>query len=360
MLVRELLERVKFSIRGRRQARVLLFSLVVILLFSAWGCGRGNPGEKTTASRLLMDTHVDLTLYGVDKKTSQQITKEVFAEMMRLENILSRTEAGSDLNSVNRAAGSDWVEVGPELYLVLGKALEFAELAEGAFDPTVAPLLELWGFGTEHPKRPSEDELQAVLPLIDYRLVRLDRDRSAVFLPQEGMKLDLGAIAKGFIIDQGLEKIRKLSSGAVLINAGGDIRLSGKKPSGEKWSVGIEDPLTKDRNSGEPCLAVLHLGGELGVATSGDYQRYFKEGGELYHHILDPESGMPAGGLRSVTIVAKDALTADALSTAVFVLGKERGLSLLEQLPGIEGVLVDEEGEVIYSSGLEGKIELMR
>jgi thiamine biosynthesis lipoprotein len=338
----------------------MLLSLIMILGLSIWGCGTGSPDDsKTTATRLMMDTRVDLILYGADKKTSKQIAGEVFSEMEHLEKILSRTVAGGDLHRVNQAAGLEWVEISPELFFVLSKALEFAELTEGAFDPTVAPLLELWGFGTEHPRRPSEDELQKVLPLVDYRLVKLDKNRSMVFLTLEGMKLDLGGIAKGFIVDRGMEVIRKYSTEASFINAGGDIRLSGEKPSGEKWTVGVQDPRIGVQNSEAPCLAVLHLKGEGGVATSGDYQRFFEEDGVKYHHILDPADGKPARGLKSVTIVAQDALTADALSTAVFVLGEEGGLALLEQLPGVDGVLVDEEGKVTYSSGLEGKIELI-
>jgi len=349
---------VKRSKQRKRHVQVLMI-LCICLLFSALGCRPGNPDDdKTTITRLLMDTRVDLTLYGIDKKTSERIAGEVFAEMERLESILSRTVAASDLDRVNRAAGEEWVDVSPELFFVLSKALEFAELSGGAFDPTVAPLLELWGFGTAHPRVPSGEELQKVLPLIDYRLVELDEDRSAVFLPLKGMKLDLGGIAKGFIIDRGIEVVRKFDVQASFLNAGGDIRIYGEKPSGERWTVGIQDPNVNGKGSDRTYIAALRLEGEGSVVTSGDYQRFFEENGKKYHHILNPADGKPARQLTSVTIVAGDALTADALSTAVFVLGREKGLSLLKHFPGVDGVIVDQEGKVHYSPGLEDKIQL--
>lgn len=349
----------RLSSKRKWQVQVLML-LFVCLLFSALGCKPGSPdGDRTTITRLLMDTRVDLTLYAVDKKTSERIAGDVFTEMERLENIFSRTVAASDLDRINQAAGEEWVEVSPELFFVLSKALEFAELTGGAFDPTVAPLLELWGFGTAHPRVPSGDELQKVLPLIDYRLVELDEDRSMVYLPLKGMKLDLGGIAKGFIIDRGMETIRKFDVQASFLNAGGDIRIYGEKPSGERWTVGIQDPNVNGQGSDISYIAALRLEGEGSVVTSGDYQRFFEEQGEKYHHILNPADGKPARQVKSVTIVADDALTADALSTAVFVLGREKGLALLGHFPGVNGVIVDQDGRVYYSPGLEDKIQLI-
>jgi len=355
------LELVKRFIRSSRQKKALILMLLMLVLsLVVWGCSPGASGEnKTTITRLLMDTKVDLTLYEVEKKNSEKISGDVFTEMERLENILSRTITSSDLARLNKAAGKQWVKVSPELFFVLKKALEFAEVSEGAFDPTVAPLLDLWGFGTDYQRVPSEEEISRVLPLVDYRLVELDESRSMVYLPLEGMKLDLGGIAKGYIVDQGLEITRKFDIKASLINAGGDIRMYGEKPSGEKWSIAVQDPKIDKQNSAGPYVALLYLEGEGSVVTSGDYERYFEEDGEIYHHILNPADGKPARTVSSVTIIAEDALTADAFSTAVFVMGREKGLELLESLPGIEGVIVDKEGKIYYTSGLEDKIEII-
>lgn len=346
--------------RSRKKIKALLLIFALVLGFTAWGCNSGDSGEhKTTITRLLMDTRVDLTLYEVDKKASEQIAEKVFAEMERLENIFSRTVASSDVARINQGAGKQWVKVSPELFFVLKKALEFAELTEGAFNPTVGPLMDLWGFGTEHPHLPSAEELQRVLSLVDYRLVEMDEDRSMVYLPLEGMKLDLGGIAKGFIVDRGLDVLRSFNLQASFINAGGDISICGEKPSGEKWTVAVQDPKLAMKDSQDSYVAVIHLEEEGSVVTSGDYQRYFEENGEIYHHILDPADGKPARYLTSVTIVAPDAMTADAFSTAIFVLGREKGMELLESFPGIDGMIMDKDGKIYYSSGLEDKIQIL-
>ena len=306
-----------------------------------------------------MDTRVDLTLYEADKETSDQVVEAVFGEMERLENMISRTIPASELNMINQAAGKEWVKVDPELFFLLQKALEISALTDGAFDPTIAPVIELWGFGEDHPKVPADGDLQKYLQLVDYKLIELDENGCMVYLPVEGMKLDLGGIAKGFIVDRCLETGRMFSRQAFFINAGGDISMSGVKPSGEEWVIAVQDPKVPETAESIDNIAVLRLEEEGSVVTSGDYQRYFEENGVRYFHILDPVNGKPARRLSSVTIVAKDAMTADALATAVFVLGKEKGIPLLESLPGIDGILVDPEGEIAYTSGLEGHIELI-
>ncbi len=351
---------VKRFMRSWRKVKTLLLLFMLVLGLTAWGCSSDDSGDnKTTITRLLMDTRVDLTLYEVDKKASEQIAGEVFVEMERLEDILSRTVASSDVARINQAAGEQWVEVSPELFFVLKKALEFAELTEGAFDPTVGPLVDLWGFGTDHPRLPSGEELQSVLSLVDYRLVEMDEDRSMVYLPLEGMKLDLGGIAKGFIVDRGLDVLRDFNLQASFINAGGDISMHGEKPSGEKWTVAVQDPKLAMQDSQDSYAAVIHLEGEGSVVTSGDYQRYFEENGQKYHHILDPADGKPARYVTSVTIVAHDAMTADAFSTAIFVLGREKGMALLESLSGIDGMIMDKDDSMYYSSGLEDKVQIL-
>ena len=348
--------------KGISAGRLILILIVFFAFAGVCGCQpSADIDNKTTTTRLLMDTRVDLTLYGADKKTSDQVAEAVFSEMERLENMISRTIPTSELNKINMSAGKEWVKVEPELFFLLQKALEVSVLSGGAFDPTVAPLIELWGFGGDHPQVPSEEDLQKLLPLVDYKLVEMDEESFMVYLPVEGMKLDLGGIAKGFIVDRGLETASQFGLQSFFINAGGDISMSGVKPSGEKWVIAVQDPkASSEATDIVNNVAVLWLEGDGSVVTSGDYQRYFEENGVKYHHILDPENGKPARRLSSVTIVADNATVADALSTASFVLGKEKGLSLLESMPGIDGIFVDPEGNINYTSGLEGRIELIK
>ena len=327
-----------------------ILMLIVVLGVSIPGC---SPAGNYTKTGFFMDTKVDLVLYGLPSKQAEGVAEKVFAEMERMENILSRYVPGSDVNRINAAAGRAPVKVQPETIAVMQKALEIAELSGGAFDPTVGSLLELWGWSAGDPRVPTMQEINAVLPSVNYQLVEIDVDHSTIFLPLSAMKIDLGGIAKGFIVDQGQALAKKLSCPASYINAGGDINIDGRKPNGEDWRIAIQDPRDPQK-----WAAIVPLQ-EGSIATSGDYQRFFEEGGETFHHILDPQKGVPASGVRSVTVVAPDALMADALATAAFVLGREEGLRLLESLDGIEGAIIDPEGKIHVSSGLASKIEIL-
>lgn len=324
---------------------------LVILLLAAVGlyiCGCSNEGEdRKTRTYFVMDTRVDITIYGVDNRLFNDIALEVFAEMERLENIFSRHLPESDVSRINQSAGKMPVEVEPETLYVLQKALDMYEKTGGVFDPTVGPLLELWGFGTENPAVPGSEEISRTLELVDYSAVEIDEEKGTVFLPRQGMKIDLGGIAKGYIVDKGQEVIQRYDVQAAFINAGGDISMSGRKPDEEKWRVAVKNPVDVSGDFAD----VIEME-EGSVATSGDYERFFEEDGRVYHHILDPATGYPAEVLSSVTIVAADTLTADALSTGIFVIGLEKGLELLEELDGIEGVLIDKEGAIYRTAGL--------
>ncbi|MGI6327777.1 MAG: FAD:protein FMN transferase [Dethiobacteria bacterium] len=332
---------------------VIILLLMLLFIFNIMGCSGEDKYEKTV---FLMDTKVDITIYGngMSNKQYVKLANEIETEMKLLESIFSSHITGSDIRRINEAAGREAVKVSPETVFVLQKALEVAEMSGGAFDPTVAPLLDLWGFKTDEPAIPSQNDLEEVLPLVNYREVEIDEASSTVFLPQPGMKIDLGGIAKGYIVDRGLKIVDNSSVSALFINAGGDISVAGTKSSGEMWRIAIQDPFESQR-----LTAVLDVE-EGSIATSGDYQRFFEAGGEKYHHIIDPKTGYPAAGISSVSILAPDTITADALSTAVFVLGLEDGLELLERLDGIEGVIIDKQGEIFASSGLADNLEIMK
>ncbi len=331
---------------------VIILLLVTLFILTIPGCSGENKYEKTV---FLMDTKVDISIYGngMSRKQYLRLANEIENEMKLLENIFSMHITGSDISCINGAAGREAVKVGPETIFVLQKALEIAELSGGAFDPTVAPLLDLWGFKADESAIPSPGDLEEVLPLVNYREVEVDEAASTVFLPRPGMKIDLGGIAKGYIVDRGIKLAQGSPASALFINAGGDIGLAGTKSSGEAWKIAIQDPAEAQR-----LAAVLNV--EKGaVATSGDYQRFFEVDGEKYHHLLDPRTGYPAAGVSSVSILAYDAVTADVLSTAVFVLGLEDGMKLLEKLDGAEGVIIDKQGKIFASSGLADGLEIV-
>lgn len=337
--------------KSKKSKIISYLLLVVAVLLFLPGCTTDEEEKKHSRTMLIMDTQVDVTYYHPSSQAAQTDIAEMFAEMERLEKILSRHAADSDVQRINEAAGREPVQVQPETLYVLRHALEFAELSDGAFDPTIAPLLEAWGFGGDSPAVPTDHELIQARKLVDFRLVEIDEEKESVFLTVKGMKLDLGGIAKGYIVDRGQEHIRKTAK-ASFINAGGDISISGRKPTDEDWRVGVQDPAYP-----ESLIAIINME-EGAVATSGDYQRYFEEEGHRYHHIINPATGKPADELSSVTVVAGDAMTADALSTAVFVLGEGKGMALLESVPGADVILVNKNGEVAYTEDLADRLDL--
>jgi len=223
-----------------------------------------------------------------------------------------------------------------------------AEASGGAFDPTIHALSSLWSFDTGG-RLPSAAELAAALPRVDYERLSIGAD-GAVRLPP-GFALDLGAIAKGAVVDLLGAELHRRGHHSYLIDAGGDILVSGPKKGGRPWSIGIRHP-----RKGAAMIGVLQLGeeGPVSVVTSGDYERYFDRDGRRYHHIIDPHTGYPAEGLASVTVIAPDCATADALATAAFVLGPERGLELLERFQRAEGLLIAERGGVLSAARTSG------
>jgi FAD:protein FMN transferase len=347
-------ERPNQPVKPRRSFAPFIFIIALAVLTGTvlFFINRDAPGVKTyNYHHLAMDTTIELRLQAESRRDADAVKDEVFAEMERLEKLLSRTLSGSDVDRINRAAGREALQVSPETMAVAQAALAYARLSEGAFDPTIAPLLNVWGFLDQQYRVPEPGEIEAALPLVDYTLLELDPQRGTIYLPA-GMSLDLGGIAKGYILDRGLAVLSRSGIRHAFLNAGGDIALLGVRPDGTPWRIGVRHPRRENQ-----YIAVVPLSG-MAVVTSGDYERTFEEGSVRYHHILDPSTGQPALSLSSVTIVAPTTMEADALSTAIFVLGPERGLALVEHLPGVEAVLVTAEMEILISSGLQDTIEL--
>ena len=312
-----------------------------------------NPGiAELRRSEFLMSTVVEAVVYVDDEEAGQQALTSAYQKAAELEAIMDRQQTESDVARINAAAGQHRVQVSAETFEVIRRGLEFGVLTDGAFDITVAPLLDLWGFGTGDTEVPTEADLAATLQWVDYQKVHISEERLEVFLEDAEMRLDLGGIAKGYIVDQALDVLRQEGMISGSFDAGGDIRVLGEKPDGSPWRIGIRDP--RDRAN---LAAIVELR-DQSVVTSGDYERFFIVDGERYHHILDPKTGMPTRGLTSVTIIGDDAITTDTLSTAIFVMGLERGMDLIESLPGTETLIITADGQVHVSSGLSGQVEI--
>lgn len=324
-----------------------IFTIPALALVATVGVSCARPAPPRTD--FVMGTVCTINL---GDKGTEKLYDEAFARLRVLDALLSANSETGNVAEINAGAGLNPVRAAEETLTVLSAALEFSEATNGAFDPTIGPLVKLWGIGLGSERVPPRDEIDRALALSGYRKVDVDRAAGTVYLRERGMRLDLGAIAKGYAAD---EIARLLSSRGItsgIIDLGGNILAMGEKAPGKPWTVGIRDPQTSQGG------AVMSLRvANRSIVTSGIYERFFEENGRHYHHILDPSTGFPAEGeLLSVTIISPQSIQADALSTSAFLLGTERGLELVSRYPDTEAVFVDRGLGVRTSEGLRGRV----
>lgn len=300
--------------------------------------------EWQTEDAAIMGTTIHVEVWHTDTAIGKQGIDEVLQEMERVNRLMSPYIEDSQLSKINQFAHEGPVEVDADLFTLLEKSLQVSQLTNGAFDITYASVGSLYNYRKK--LKPNEQDLSAAKKFIDYKNVLLDKEQLSVSYAKQGVKIDLGGIAKGFAVDQAIQHLSKLGIQHALVSAGGDTRILGDR-LGRPWLVGIRDPQNTD-----DVIAMLPLQDEA-LSTSGDYERFFVEGAVKYHHIIHPTTGESATEVRSASIVTTDSTTADALSTSVFVLGAKAGLELLNSLDGVEGVIVDQAGNLFYSAGLE-------
>jgi thiamine biosynthesis lipoprotein ApbE len=299
--------------------------------------------ELYKEARLLMGTYAEISLYAPDKGAASEAVKAAFAEVERLDRLMSNYKTESELSKVNREAGKGPVDCDGELLRVIEKSLYYSNLTNGAFDITTEPLVNLWGFYEGRVRVPSKEEVQALLPAVSYKNIVVQR--GGISFANPSTRLDLGAIGKGYAVDRAVEVLKGKGIESACVNLGGNIYALGNPPGRDFWKIGIQHPRERDH-----LLGHLELR-DCAVATSGDYERFFTVNGKRYSHILDPRTGWPVEGMVSVTVVAPDATQADALSTSVFVLGEEKGGELLEGLEGTAGLMAwERDGEISFKA----------
>jgi thiamine biosynthesis lipoprotein len=319
-----------------RQLRWLASLLAVFLPLCVSAAWFGEQQDK-------MGTRVEIQLWTEDEPQATQLIAAGMAEFDRIEAAMSTYRASSEISAVNRDAATAPVVVSAELFDLVRRSLELSVQTGGAFDITYDSVGYLYDFRAR--ERPTETTIADSLPAINYRHVRLDAGKSTIRFTRPGTRINLGGIAKGYSCEQVVALLRKAGITNALVNAGGDTRLLGDR-RGKPWVVGIRDPDDESK-----WVTRLALDDEA-ISTSGDYERYFEEDGVRYHHILDPKSGKPVAGVRSVTVIGPDATLTDGLSTSVFVLGPERGLALIEAMPGYAAVIIDAGRKVRFSTAL--------
>ena len=314
--------------------------------------GHAASPHVVKRGQMHMGTLVFLTAVASEKQLAHDAIDQGFAEIHRLEQILSTWIPCSELSRINAAAGQQAVKAGPETMDLLEHSLEMARLTEGGFNIAIGPAVEAWNVSREG-RIPSKDELDATRPLMDLSAIQIDKAAGTVYLAQSGMRVDIGGIGKGYAADYAARVMQEAGALAGVVAISGDIKTFGRMPDGQRFTFGIQHP----RKENGITMGQLELEDEA-VSTAGDYQRYFEKDGIRYHHILDPQTLQPARLSQSVTIVAKTGVLADGLDTGIFVMGPEKGMALIERLPGVEGVIIGANGTVSVSTGLQNRLQL--
>ncbi|MFH1809278.1 MAG: FAD:protein FMN transferase [Pseudomonadota bacterium] len=328
----------------------------ILVVLSTWllACPRQQAAPEelhvVTRSEEHMSTYVTISVAAPRGASPDEAITAAFAEVARLSDTLSEWREHSEISTVNAQAGGAPVVVSAELYRVIQAAHAVSVDTEGAFDITFNALWGLWDFKAPNPRVPTPEEIAPRVALVDYRQVTLDDTTHSVRLGKPGMKMGLGGIAKGYIVDRASALLRARGFTNHLVNAGGDLYASGTRGD-RKWRIGVRDPGTKQ------IYATLEVQ-DRGLATSGNYERFFIKDGLRYHHILDPKTGMPTRGIASSTVLAPDAMTADAYATAVFVLGVDRSLALAPR-KGLELLLFDEAFHTRSTPGMPALLTLI-
>ena len=352
--------------RNRRIAiEIIVFAFLVAALYffapakdeSVWSAGQV---DVDSGMHEVMGTFARVVAVAADSNTAKRCAEAAFAEIEKVEKRMSYHKSDSEISELNRDGFRRAVKVSKSTYEVLQRSIEFSELSCGAFDVTVGPLVDLWHSAQDTNSLPTDADLLQASSKVGYDKLILDANETSVRFAVEGMRVDLGGIAKGYALDKAVEAMQKGRAVGGMVDIGGEIRCFGSPPAGQNiWRIGLQDPaVAKDAmNTGKPLL-ILRLT-DAAVATSGDYRRFVTIGGKRYSHIVDPKNGHSSESLASVTVICPSATDADALSTAVTVMGKEKGLALIEQMPGVEAILITPAPEFkqIQTTGAEKFIE---
>lgn len=337
-----------------------VFLLVVSLLFIISGCGEKKEKETTqlvnepySRTEFLMGTVINVKIYDEGK---EEVLTDVFDRIEELSEKITVNDGQSEVEKINEQAGIQPLEVSDDVYFLLKAAYGYSKESDGSFDMTIGPLTDLWHIGFDDAKKPTQSEIDTSLALVDYSKVELDDEKHTVFLKDKDMRLDLGAIAKGYITDEAVGTLKANGVSTAIVDLGGNIFVLGNSPRAKdaEWNVGIQDPF---ETRGE-ILGSIPISNKT-IVTSGIYERFIEVDGKKYHHLLDPETGFPfENELAGVSIITEQSIDGDGLSTVVFSKGLKDGLEFINQSEDIEAIFVTKDKSVYLSKGMKGHFRL--
>lgn len=330
------------------QRRHQIFLSLLFLALLSTGCTQAPPAQ----TEFIFGTICSINLF---KEGTEKRYSALFTRLRELDAILSSSREDSTLAKINASAGMNPVYVEKEILDILTPALFLAKKSQGSFNPAIGSLVRLWNIGSDGAKVPEKDAISNALNSINWRKIQIDYDENTVFLKEKGMRLDLGAIAKGYIADEAARMIHSWNIHRGIIDLGGNILVIGSKEPEKPWHVGIRNPEMPGGNS----VVSLYVS-DISIVTSGINERFFIKDGIQYHHILDPKTGYPANNeLLSVSVLSTDSIEADALSTTLFLLGTKKAISFLADFPNVEAIFIDKTHAVRITKGLQGFIQII-
>ena len=320
--------------------KIIQSHIILFLFITSFSAYTQNLYHKKL---LLMGSDFEITVVAQDNLRASKAINMAIDEIKRIEKMISSWDPKSETSKINRNAGIRPVKVSPELFQLIKRAKIISKITDGAFDISYASMDRIWKFDGSMKQMPSKEEIKKSIEKVGYNNILLDEQNSTVFLKLKGMKIGFGGIGKGYAADKAKKLLISKGVKAGIINASGDMNTWGKQPGNKDWTVAITNPLNKKKAFG--LVPVTNRA----VVTSGNYEKYVVFNGIRYTHIINPKTGYPATGIISATIFAPSAELADALATSVFVLGIEDGLNLINQLPKIDGIFIDEKGHIFNS-----------
>ena len=327
----------RFAQRSITFARFFIVSILVSSAHAEWYSDK----------RAIMGTAVSVELWAdddadADKKAHAAI-EAVMQEMTRIDQTMSPYIETSELALINREAVQHPVKISDEMFMLLKTSIHYSQISHGAFDISYASVGYMYDY-RNHVK-PSDAQIASHLSAIDYRSIVLDEKAHTVHFMKPGMRIDLGGIAKGYAVDLGANILQARGIANAIVTAGGDSRILGDR-RGRPWMVGIKDPRAENKSA-----VVLPLS-DTAISTSGDYERYFMDGERRVHHIINPKTGKSATGIRSVSVLAPHGIDTDALTKPLFILGVQRGMEIIDKIPGVDAIVIDDQGQLFYSRNL--------
>jgi len=319
------------------------FVFALIVLFTS-----AVSGQKIYKRALsMLGSPFEITVVANDSISAEKALDMAVAEVRRVENLISDWKPDTEISAVNRNAGKQAVKVSNEVFDLVSRSLKISELTEGAFDVSYASMDRIWKFDGSMTAMPTPEAIQKSVERVGYHNIIMDTKNTTIFLKNEGMKIGLGGIGQGYIADN--IKALLIANGfhSGIVNVSGDVSAWGTMPDGKPWSVGIVNPMNKNK-----IFATFPLI-DSAVETSGSYEKFVVFDGKRYSHIIDPRTGYPAMGIVSVSVFSKQTEISDALATSIFVMGKDVGLNLINQLKGIECIIIDDQGKIYSSEGIK-------